>query len=242
MSVGGISSAYLEEYYTPYHVFFLSSSLIFVVAFASCFLSDELETNKYATMLDTTEQEYRSRGSGQDSAIPRARKLGCCEITKIRLESLKEAVKEPVVQKFYLFLILQGFMPDFSEFNYFFVLDVLKISKFDYSLSTVISSAMAIATPVIFHKLLTTWSYKNLFFIAQIINVIQAALLLLLITRCNSYFGLSDMFMFLFTGSFAESVERIMTMLPSFIIMAKIIKPGVEGTMLALTGTIINMN
>ena len=67
-------------------------------------------------------------------------------------------------------------------------------------------------------------------------------MLLLLITRCNHYFGLSDMFMFLFTGSFAESIERIMTILPSFIIMAKIIKPGVEGTMLALTGTIINLN
>ena len=57
-------------------------------------------------------------------------------------------------------------MPDFSEFNYYFVLDVLKISKFDYSLSTVVSSALAIATPVIFHKLLTTWSYKKFFFIA----------------------------------------------------------------------------
>ena len=48
-------------------------------------------------------------------------------------------------------------MPDFGEFNYFFVLDVLKISKFDYSLSTVVSSAMAIATPVIFQRLLTKW-------------------------------------------------------------------------------------
>ena len=133
-------------------------------------------------------------------------------------------------------------MPDFGEFNYFFVLDVLKISKFDYSLSTVVSSAMAIATPVIFQRLLTTTPYRFLFFYAQIVNVIQASLLLLLITRCNNYFHLSDMFMFLFTGSFAESIERIMTMLPSHIIMAKIIKPGVEGSMLSLTGTIINLN
>ena len=76
-----------------------------------------------------------------------------------RLIVLRDAVKEPVVQKFYLFLILQGFMPDFSEFNYYFVLDVLKISKFDYSLSTVVSSVLGIAFPIIFHKMLNMWSY-----------------------------------------------------------------------------------
>ena len=50
MSVGGITSAYLEEYYTPYHVFFLSSNLIMVIIFASMCLSDDLETNQYAKM------------------------------------------------------------------------------------------------------------------------------------------------------------------------------------------------
>ena len=53
MAVGGITSAYLEEYYTPYHVFFLSSSLMTIIVFAALFLSDELETSKFAKMDST---------------------------------------------------------------------------------------------------------------------------------------------------------------------------------------------
>jgi hypothetical protein len=43
-------------------------------------------------------------------------------------------------------------------------------------------------------------------------------------------------------GSFAEVVERMLTILPSFIIMSKSIPPGVEATMFSLTATIINLN
>lgn len=37
-------------------------------------------------------------------------------------------------------------------------------------------------------------------------------------------------------------IERLLTMIPSFIIMAKIIKPGIEGIMISLSMTIINLN
>ena len=60
--------------------------------------------------------------------------------------------------------------------------------------------------------------------------------------RLNSYIGLSDLFLFLFIGNFTEVVERILTVIPSFIIMAKSIPPGVEGTIVSLTMTIINLN
>ena len=92
MAVGGISSAYLEEYYTPYHVYFLSSILVFGISLSSYFISDDMETNKYATMVDTTENMYYRSHDGVHRD-----KMGVWEITKIRLESLKEAVKEPVV-------------------------------------------------------------------------------------------------------------------------------------------------
>ena len=54
--------------------------------------------------------------------------------------------------------------------------------------------------------------------------------------------GLPDLFLYIVTGSFSEAVERMLTIIPSFIIMAKIIPPGVEGTMSALTATIINLS
>lgn len=43
-------------------------------------------------------------------------------------------------------------------------------------------------------------------------------------------------------GSFAEVLERMLTIIPSFVIMAKTIPPGVEGTMISLTMTLINLN
>ena len=133
-------------------------------------------------------------------------------------------------------------MPDFADFTYYFALDVLGITKFTIGMSTLISGAAVILGPIAYQKFCRNTQFPKLFFWSQIINVAQAVLMLLLALRLNSSIGLPDLFVYLLTGSFAEAVERMMTIIPSFIIMAKIIPPGVEGSMVALTATIINLN
>lgn len=66
--------------------------------------------------------------------------------------------------------------------------------------------------------------------------------MLVLALRWNIQYGVSDLFMFLTFGALPEVIERLLVMLPNFIIMAKIIPPGLEGTMMSLTATVINLN
>jgi hypothetical protein len=40
----------------------------------------------------------------------------------------------------------------------------------------------------------------------------------------------------------AETVERLLIVLPNFIIMAKMIRPGLEGSMMSLTSTVVYLN
>ena len=81
-----------------------------------------------------------------------------------------------------------------------------------------------------------------MFFASQIIHIVQASFFVLLAYRANHYLGLSDLMLYLLIGSFAEVVERMLTIIPSFVIMAKTIPPGIEGTMISLTMTLINLN
>jgi hypothetical protein len=60
--------------------------------------------------------------------------------------------------------------------------------------------------------------------------------------RWNLELGIPDLLIYLVFGNFAEVLEKMMVVLPSFIIMAKTTPPGVEAIMISLTMTIINLN
>ena len=162
---------------------------------------------------------------------------------KFRLKTVKENLMEPTVYKFYLFLILQGFMPTFVDFNYYFAIEVLKISKFTIGFATVLMGIMIVVGPIFYQKYLRDSEFRSLFMCCQIIHVTQNALILMQALRINKPLGRwSDIFLYILTGSFANVLERLLTMIPSFIIMAKIIPPGVEAFMVSISMTIITLN
>ena len=52
---------------------------------------------------------------------------------------MKEAFKIPEIYKMILYLVLGGFLvPTFGSFGYFFMLDVVEIDKFTYSMLSVL--------------------------------------------------------------------------------------------------------
>ena len=249
LGVGGTVSAFAEEYYTPYHVFFFNFLVMAAITVVSATLGSELETNKYAKMVDGAEREYQETLAAnlalagqpleEGAELPR---IPFFQGVRMRWKTMKLGISVPLVKRFYGFLLLQGFMPDFGDFTYYFALDVLGLSKFTLGMSTLIAGVAVILGPIAYQHYCHSTQFPKLFFWSQIINVVQAVLMLLLALRVNSSLGLSDLLLYLLTGSFAEAVERMMTIIPSFIIMAKIIPPGVEGSMVALTATIINLN
>ena len=157
LAVGGVVSAFADEYYTPYHVFFFNFLVMVAITILSSFLGIELETNKYAKMIDKSEQEYYKKfaanlalvGDEMPLEVP---KVPFFQGVSMRWQTMKQGVRVPLVKKFYTFLIIQGFMPDFQDFTYYFALDVLHITKFTIGLSTLISGAAVFFGPIAFQR------------------------------------------------------------------------------------------
>ena len=62
-------------------------------------------------------------------------------------------------------------------------------------------------------------------------------------TRSNASLGRwSDFALYFIGGSVAASLELILLMVPASIMMAKIIAPGIEGTMFSLVGSILTIS
>ena len=95
--------------------------------------------------------------------------------------------------------------------------------------------------PIVYQKYFKNTEYVEMFFYSQFVHVIQGVFMLILALRWNEQLGIPDLFIFLVFGALPDVIEKLLVMLPNFIIMAKIIPPGIEGTMMSLTDTIINL-
>lgn len=123
MSIGGLVgsmiAAVLTESYEPRHCFMFSSFMGLVIAYTATRMNVCLETEGLEA------QEVSNAGFIAD--------------LKRNLSEIKEGLK---IREFYciiIYLIVTGFLvPSFSSFGYFFMLDVVGVSKFAYSMLTVL--------------------------------------------------------------------------------------------------------
>ena len=109
--IGGTTSAFAEEYYTPYHVFFILTIVNLIISGISLILSDDLETNAFAVMIDPAEEEFIRQHTNilernGENDVGGTAQLSFSQILKMRFQTMKAGVKVPLVSKFYLFLIL----------------------------------------------------------------------------------------------------------------------------------------
>ena len=57
-------------------------------------------------------------------------KISFGQLMRIRWVTIKQCLTSSIVSKFYLFLLLQGFMPDFQDYSYFFATEMMGITLF----------------------------------------------------------------------------------------------------------------
>ena len=50
--IGAFLSAILNQYYSPFHIFYFSAFVAVTISICGFFLSDEFENNQYALMLN----------------------------------------------------------------------------------------------------------------------------------------------------------------------------------------------
>lgn len=133
-------------------------------------------------------------------------------------------------------------MPTFLDFSYYFTIKVLGISKLLVGIGGIYMGLAIMSIPPIYNRYLMNSEYKSIFVGMQILTLFSTLICTLQAMRLNTLVGIPDSLLYVISSQFAEVIERALTMFPSKIIMARIIAPGVEGTMMSFASIIINLN
>ena len=224
MSIGGIfgsvTAAFLTESYEPRYCFLFSSVMGLIIAFVATRLNVSLET-------EGLDSQAEGQGFWHDI------KRNCREI--------KEAF---AVKEFYsmiLYLVITGFLvPSFGSFGYYFMLDVVKISKFTYSMLTVLGFGCLLIGTQLFNKYLKHKEYRSLIIWDALISILLAPLTFIFVLRLNVDWGIPDMALIIFTDTVSDIISQCFVFLPMSIIMAKICPKRIEATSFALLAGISN--
>lgn len=133
-------------------------------------------------------------------------------------------------------------MPQFPEFQYYFALSELEITKFSIGLITVYSGFFMFVKPFLYQKYLGQIEFRTLFKLGQLVFILTDISWLLICLDLYAPMGFSNTFVFSFTQTCVHTIGHGLTMMPSFILLARVIPPGFESTMMAISAAIIQFN
>jgi len=139
-----------------------------------------------------------------------------------------------------IFFVLRGILnPSFEEFTYFFLLNVLGVSKFIFAILVLIGQICHLIGALIYRAFGRNVDTRIMIVIAISTDVIGNFLQYSLAKRWNLELEVSDMFMLLFTDAVTNTLSTLLFTLPILSLFAKITPPKIEGTIFAfLTGTL----
>ena len=141
-----------------------------------------------------------------------------------------------------LYLFLYGLVvPSFSSFGYYFMLDVIKLSKFTYSMLTVLGFVCLFIGTSLYKAYFKEFEYRNLIVIEMIIGLIFAPFSYMFILRINLDYGIPDLALIIFTDTVQDIVAQCFVFLPMAVMFAKITPKGIEGTTFALLAGVHNI-
>ena len=219
--IGSIAAAILTESYNPSYCFYFSSLMGLIIVFYALRLDVSLETE------------------GLEDAIES--NLGFWHDLKRNCREIVEAMKIKEFYQMILYLVVGGFLvPSFGSFGYYFMLDVVGISKFTYSMLTVLGFVSLLFGTQMFNKYFKDREWRNLIMLDALISIFIAPLTFIFIFRINLDWGISDMFMIIFTDTVAEIVSQCFVFLPMSVIMTKICPKHIEATSFALLAGVSN--
>jgi hypothetical protein len=105
---------------------------------------------------------------------------------KKNLTEVMQAIRIPIFYKVVLFLVLNGLLlPSFGSFGYYFMLDIVKISKFTIAMLGVLGYICLMIGSSVFQKYLTRKDFGTLIIYNVLIGMCFAPLNLLFVMRKN---------------------------------------------------------
>ena len=140
-----------------------------------------------------------------------------------------------------LYLILTGMVvPSFGTFGYFFMLDVVELSKFTYSMLTVLGYFCLLIGSALYTKYCKDKEFRNLIVLEMVIGLIFAPFSYMFVLRLNVQYGIPDLALIIFTDTVQDIVSQCFVFLPMAVMFAKITPKRIEATSFALLAGVSN--
>ena len=138
-------------------------------------------------------------------------------------------------------LFLSGLLvPCFGIFDQYFLLDVVQLSKFTYSVLSVLGFFCALIGTAFFMRYLQGREYRHLILMDSIFSCVLTPLSLVFILRLNVQWGVPDLAIILFKDTVQDIASQCFVFLPLGIVFAKICPKNIEATSFSLLATVSN--
>lgn len=145
----------------------------------------------------------------------------------------------PEIYLVIFFFILNGCIsPDFGDFGYYFMLNVIHLSKFQYSMLGVVGQITGVFGTIYYEAYLKDVDVRTVLYWSTICSIVSSFSQYAFAMRWNVLLGVNDIVFILLTDTIFGVISLAMNTLPTLALFAKITPKKIEGTVFAfLTGT-----
>ena len=138
------------------------------------------------------------------------------------------------------FIIMGCVIPSFSDYFYYYQMDVVGFSKFTYAMLGVLGSATLMLGTFFYNLALQDKSLRCMMVLACFINMVGSVGSMLFVREIT--FGLSPLVFIIATSAVTDTLYSAFVTMPSMIVFAKLIPQNIESSMFALLTGLMNFS
>ena len=139
---------------------------------------------------------------------------------------------------FYLLLMLV--ICRYDDFMYYYKLNVIGITKFQYACLNLGGAGVLTLTVMAYNTFMREWETRTVVRLCFCIMVVNATANLIITMRWTEAMGISDIAFLAFTGTTFFPIIMALYIIPPFVLVAKITPAHVEATIFAFAASLIN--
>lgn len=130
------------------------------------------------------------------------------------------------------------FVPSFSSFHYYFMMDVVEVSKFTIAMLGLLGSLGTIIGIYMYQRWFLDWDFRTLVLIDVVVELLAAPLKFMFVFRLNTGWGIPDLPLVIVFKGLTDIASQCLLFLPFTVITAKICPKRIEATGFALLASI----
>jgi Na+/melibiose symporter-like transporter len=160
---------------------------------------------------------------------------------KFNAQQIRKGFSVPEVWRSVVFFCLAGcIIPNFSDYLYYYQMNVSNFSKLDYSLITLLGFIALLVSSFLYNSFFKSYEERCMLAVAMCINCVGSVMTLLFVL--DKTFGLSPFLFVCLTSTVTDTIFLALSNLPSMVLFAKLIPSQIESSMFAMLMGLMNLS